>query len=185
MAAPRKGKQQVELSLTEHAGVKLKPYLFLFGGIGTVLTVAGLFGNWWISAGNWTPAGMKNLEELRGEVSKQLDITEKKVTSHSDRNTLAVQKDVGAVSNSVEKLSRTVLRSQIEGLRTQQANLEWSQLPQQRTQLAGIERNLAEPGRANDQFLVQRQAEVKSAISRVEENIKDIKERIRKLEEQL
>lgn len=183
-AAPRRRPpQQVEVSLTSVAGQKLKPYATLAASVTAVIGVFVLIWTGWVTVGGPTPVFTGKLDEFKGEVSRQISATKVEVVGHSDKNTADVKRDVSAVSGSIEKLSRTVIRSQIENLEAQEASLVWSQRPQLIVSLASIEKQLQE--RPGDQWLIQRKGEVANAMETLDKRIADTRERLRKLKEQM
>lgn len=175
--------QHVEVSLTRLAGQRLKPYALLAGGILTILTVVGLLWSGWVSIGGPSLVTTRTVEEIKSDFSSKINATKAEVKAHSDQNTTEVKKDVSLVGTAVEKLNRTLLRTQIENLEAQESSLTWSQLPQLVNNLAGIDRQLEE--RKGDQWLMNRKTEVENAKKTLEGRIVELRDRIKKLKDQL
>lgn len=170
---------QANVTVTGLAYEKFKGWIPLFAGIASLTAIAAFAYNYWPRTAILVnePTLQENLAKLQTDFSKKIGETKEVVIEHSNKNTAVVKEDVGKVAKQVESLITGQQRADVRALELQQRQL-FLQRSNLLNSISSVELQLRE--RPNDQFLVQRKAELEAIKSNVDRETDSVNDQIRR-----
>lgn len=122
----------------------------------------------------------ETIGRVRTEVNETIGRTKVEVIDHSNKNTTEVKNDVGVVKKQIDTIAKKQDQAAVRALQLQERQL-FLQRANLMNSVSSVDLQLRE--RPNDQFLVQRKAELEAIRGNIDREADAVRDQIRRAQE--